>query len=92
MWDIGATVLVAATLVPAAPAQPPLPDLRDLPGQACTLPVSGSLTGCPDQEPRPFLSCVLPVDLPGTLVVPDACPRRDPAPEGRVVPVLPVSP
>lgn len=86
MWEFGANV-AAAVVLSTGPAPPPLPDLRELPGQPCNLPVSGSLTGCPDQDRRPPLACVLPVSP----IVPDAvvpaCPDRVPDPKGSTVPV-----
>ena len=83
-------VAVAVVLVPAAPAPQPLPDLRDLTGQPCTLPVSEARQGCPDEDRHPLVSCVLPVAGPGlrAAVEPD-CPDWEPAPEGRTVPVTP---
>src|SRR5688572_575051 len=71
---------------------PPGPFDRS-PAEGCTVPVGTGLEACPPPRHRqPLVSCVQPLGLPpGGGVVPD-CPRYRPAPEGRVVPVVPVTP
>ena len=73
------------------PSPAPLPRPDPAPDDDwCTVPAGLSLESCPPGDRvRPPVSCVLPVGLPpGGLVTPD-CPPPPPAPEGRVVPVLP---
>jgi hypothetical protein len=77
----------AAVVLAASPAAPSLPDLRDLTGQPCNLPVSDALTGCPDPDGQPPVTCVLPVGPILPDAVAPACPDRDPDPRGRTVPV-----
>ena len=91
---VAAAPAVTITAEPAPHARPHvLPGLPDRPDEGCTLPAGVSLEPCrPPERLRPPTSCVLPVDLPpGTTLVSPECPRRDPSPEGRVVPVLPLS-
>ena len=77
----------------AAPLPSPPGPFDRSPAEGCTVPVGTGLEACPTpRHRRPLVSCVLPVDLPpGGGVVPD-CPRYRPAPEGRMVPVVRVTP
>ena len=66
-----------------------LPEPFDrIPTEGCTVPAGAGLEACPPDSRRgPVVSCVLPLRNPvGTVVVPE-CPRPDPFPRGRVVPV-----
>ncbi len=96
---VAATLLPAApattgtTPAPAPAGEAPrpraLPDpFRSAPEEGCTVPAGAGLEACPpDRRRRPVVSCVVPARLPpGTVVVP-SCPRPDPFPRGRVVPV-----
>src|SRR5688572_30819813 len=77
----------------AAPRPSPPGPFDRSPAGGCTVPVGTGLEACPPPRHRqPLVTCVLPVGLPpGGGVVPD-CPRYWPAPEGRVVPVVPITP
>jgi len=60
------------------------------PAEGCIVPAVAGLEACPPEAGRrPVVTCVLPVRLPPGTVEGPGCERRDPFPQGRVVPVSP---
>lgn len=90
MWDFGtAAAAIAALLVPAAPGQaPPVrPPLEPAPG--CIVQVGSALDGCPRDELRPLVLCVVPVTGVGRAPLEPTCPEPVPDARGRIVPITP---
>jgi len=88
MWELGtAAAALAALLVPAAPGQ--AAPLRAQQAPACVVPVDGALDGCPRDDLRAPVLCIVPVA--GFVPAPPepACPEPVPDQRARIVPVSP---
>ncbi|MGZ8738773.1 MAG: hypothetical protein ACXWW7_16535 [Nocardioides sp.] len=90
MWELGTVAAaIAALLVPAPPGQaPPLLPTPE-PGPACVAPDGGTLGGCPRDERRATVLCIVPVTGFVTAPLEPTCPEPVPAQRGRVVPLTP---
>ena len=90
MWEFGtAAAAIAALLVPAAPGQAPPPVPHSEPTPGCIVPVGSALDGCPRDELRPPVLCIVPVTGFVAAPVEPACPDPVPDARGRIVPITP---